>query len=61
MVQKVLSLREATTNMIPAQDNGHRFVRRKRRLLIALEEVIERGVNTGKYVQGQYVAALVAT
>jgi dTDP-4-amino-4,6-dideoxygalactose transaminase len=28
------------------------------RLLLALEEVIERGIMSGKYVQGQYVAAL---
>src|SRR5260221_9811535 len=58
MAQNVLSSRGATGNTIPAQGNGRRFVKRKRRLLIALEEVIERGVNTGKYVQGPYVAAL---
>src|SRR5258708_34079156 len=58
MVQNTLSSKRATTNVIPAQGNGRRFVQRKRRLLIALEEVIERGVNTGKYVQGPYVAAL---
>jgi dTDP-4-amino-4,6-dideoxygalactose transaminase len=58
MVQNILSSRGVTTNVIPAQGNGRRFVRRKRRLLIALEEVIERGVNTGKYMQGPYVAAL---
>src|SRR5258707_2350256 len=58
MAQNVLSSRGATGNTIPAQGNGRRFVQRKRRLLMALEEVIERGVNTGKYVQGPYVAAL---
>src|SRR5260221_215209 len=58
MVQNILSSRGVTTNIIPAQGNGRRFVQRKRRLLIALEEVIERGIASGKYVQGQYVAAL---
>ena len=58
MVQNIPSPVKATANIIPAQGNGRRFVQRKRRLLMALEEVIERGVNTGKYVQGQYVAAL---
>jgi dTDP-4-amino-4,6-dideoxygalactose transaminase len=47
-----------TVKVIPAQGNGRRFVQRKRCLLLALEEVIERGVTSGKYVQGQYVAAL---
>jgi dTDP-4-amino-4,6-dideoxygalactose transaminase len=57
-VQDIRSSYGVTTHIIPAQGNGRRLVRRKRRLLIALEEVIERGVKTGKYLQGQYVAAL---
>jgi dTDP-4-amino-4,6-dideoxygalactose transaminase len=58
MVQNILSSRGVTTNIIPAQGNGRRFVQRKRRLLMALDEVIERGIASGKYVQGPYVAAL---
>ncbi|MFL5667657.1 MAG: DegT/DnrJ/EryC1/StrS family aminotransferase [Ktedonobacteraceae bacterium] len=58
MVQYGLFSRRATGNIIPAQGNGRRFVQRKRRLLMALDEVIERGITSGKYVQGQYVAAL---
>ena len=47
-----------TLSVIPAQGHGRRFVERKRRMLAALEAVIERGVATGKYVQGACVAAL---
>ena len=43
---------------IPAQGNGRRLVRHKRRLLEAIEAVIDAGVNTGTYVQGPCVAAL---
>ena len=50
----------ATLNIIPAQGHGRRFVERKRRMLAALEAVIERGVTTGKYVQGACVATLEA-
>jgi dTDP-4-amino-4,6-dideoxygalactose transaminase len=48
----------ATLNVIPAQGHGRRFVARKRRLLAALEAVIERSVTTGTSVQGTYVATL---
>src|SRR5258708_1121007 len=48
----------ATVNLIPAQGHGRRFFHRKRRLLAALEAVIERGATTGRYVQGACVAAL---
>jgi dTDP-4-amino-4,6-dideoxygalactose transaminase len=58
MVQERRYSPGVTTHIIPAQGNGRRFVRRKHRLQVALEEIIERGVNTGKYVQGIYVAAL---
>jgi dTDP-4-amino-4,6-dideoxygalactose transaminase len=44
-------------NMIPAQGNGRRFARRKRRLVATLTDVIDAGLNTGKYVQGSYVRA----
>jgi len=47
-----------TVNLIPAQGHGRRFVERKRRIVAALEAVIERGVTTGKYVQGSCVATL---
>jgi dTDP-4-amino-4,6-dideoxygalactose transaminase len=58
MVQNPTFADRTSVKVIPAQGTGRRFVRRKRRLLRALEEVIERGVNTGKYVQGHFVAAL---
>jgi dTDP-4-amino-4,6-dideoxygalactose transaminase len=45
-------------HVIPTQGHGRRFVARKRHLLAALDTVIERGVTTGKYVQGAYVASL---
>src|SRR5258707_12004838 len=48
----------ATVNLIPAQGHGRRFFHRKRRMVAALEAVIERGVTTGNYVQGACVAAL---
>jgi len=44
-------------NMIPAQGNGRRFARRKRHLVATLTDVIDAGLNTGKYVQGSYVRA----
>ena len=47
-----------TLSVIPAQGHGRRFVARKRRLLAALEAVIERGVTTGTYVQGACVTTL---
>ena len=47
-----------TVNLIPAQGHGRRFVERKRRIVAALEAVIERGITTGKYVQGSCVDAL---
>jgi len=48
----------ATLTVIPAQGHGRRFVQRKRRMLAALEEVIEQGITSGKYTQGPRVAAL---
>jgi DegT/DnrJ/EryC1/StrS aminotransferase family len=57
-VEKSTTSNAATVNLIPAQGHGRRFVERKRRMLAALEAVIERGVTTGKYVQGACVATL---
>jgi dTDP-4-amino-4,6-dideoxygalactose transaminase len=57
-VDKSTTSNAATVNLIPAQGHGRRFVERKRRMLAALEAVIERGVTTGKYVQGACVATL---
>jgi dTDP-4-amino-4,6-dideoxygalactose transaminase len=48
----------AMLNIIPAQGHGRRFVERKRPMLAALEAVIERGITSGKYVQGSCVATL---
>jgi dTDP-4-amino-4,6-dideoxygalactose transaminase len=58
MLGKSTPLNAATVNLIPAQGHGRRFLRRKRRLLAALEAVIEQGATTGQYVQGACVAAL---
>jgi dTDP-4-amino-4,6-dideoxygalactose transaminase len=57
-VEKSTTSHAATVNLIPSQGHGRRFVERKRRMLAALEAVIERGVTTGKYVQGACVATL---
>ena len=48
----------ATLTVIPAQGHGRRFVQRRRRMLAALEDVIEQGITSGKYTQGPRVAAL---
>jgi len=48
----------ATLTVIPAQGHGRRFFQRKRRMLAALEDVIEQGITSGKYTQGPRVAAL---
>jgi dTDP-4-amino-4,6-dideoxygalactose transaminase len=58
MVGKSTISHATTVNLIPAQGHGRRFVERKRRIVAALEAVIERGVTTGKYVQGSCVATL---
>ncbi len=58
MVGKSTNSLAATVNLIPAQGHGRRFFHRKRRMVAALEAVIERGVTTGNYVQGACVAAL---
>jgi dTDP-4-amino-4,6-dideoxygalactose transaminase len=58
MLGKSTTSNAATVNLIPAQGHGRRFLERKRRMLAALEAVIERGVTTGKYVQGACVVAL---
>ena len=58
MVGKSTISHAAPVNLIPAQGHGRRFVVRKRRMVAALEAVIERGVTTGKYVQGACVATL---
>jgi dTDP-4-amino-4,6-dideoxygalactose transaminase len=58
MVGKSTISHATTVNLIPAQGHGRRFVVRKRRMVAALEAVIERGVTTGKYVQGACVATL---
>ena len=58
MVGKSTTSNAAIVNLIPAQGHGRRFVERKRPMLAALEAVIERGVTSGKYVQGSCVAAL---
>jgi len=58
MVGKSTTSNAATVNLIPAQGHGRRFVERKRRIVAALEAVIERGITTGKYVQGSCVATL---
>ena len=47
-----------TRNRIPAQGNGRRLLHHKRRVLEAIEAVIDAGVNTGSYVQGPCVAVL---
>src|SRR5438128_7299699 len=58
MLGKSTTSNATTVNLIPAQGHGRRFLERKRRMLAALEAVIEQGVTTGKYVQGACVAAL---
>ena len=58
MLRKSTSSDTAVMNIIPAQGHGRRFLERKRRMLAALEAVIERGITTGKYVQGSCVATL---
>jgi len=58
MVGKSTISHATPVNLIPAQGHGRRFVVRKRRMVAALEAVIERGVTTGKYVQGACVATL---
>jgi len=58
MFGKSTTSNAATVNLIPTQGHGRRFVVRKRRMVAALEAVIERGVTTGKYVQGACVATL---
>jgi dTDP-4-amino-4,6-dideoxygalactose transaminase len=58
MLGKSTNSPAATVNLIPAQGHGRRFFHRKRRLLAALEAVIEQGATTGRYVQGASVAAL---
>jgi hypothetical protein len=58
MSGKSTSSDAATLNVIPAQGHGRRFLQRKRRMLAALEAVIERGITSGKYVQGSCVATL---
>jgi dTDP-4-amino-4,6-dideoxygalactose transaminase len=58
MLGKATNSHVAIMNIIPAQGHGRRFVECKRRMLEALEAVIERGATTGRYVQGACVAAL---
>src|SRR5258708_35458893 len=58
MVGKSTTSNAATVNLILTQGHGRRFLERKRRMVAALEAVIERGITTGKYVQGSCVAAL---
>ena len=58
MLGKSTPLNATTVNLIPAQGHGRRFLRRKRRLLAALEAVIEQGATTEQYVQGACVATL---
>ncbi len=57
MRQPPSSLSATTVHRIPAQGNGRRCARRKRQLLATLADVIDAGLNTGKYVQGSYVRA----
>jgi dTDP-4-amino-4,6-dideoxygalactose transaminase len=58
MSGKSTSSDAAMLHIIPAQGHGRRFLERKRRMLAALEAVIERGITSGKYAQGSCVAAL---
>ncbi len=58
MLGKSTNSPAATVNLIPAQGHGRRFFHRKRRMLAALEAVIDRGITTGNFVQGACVAAL---
>jgi len=58
MLGKSTNSPAATVNLIPAQGHGRRFFHRKRRMVAALEAVIERGATTGQYVQGASVTAL---
>src|SRR5258708_20833415 len=58
MVRKSTTSNAATVNLIPAQGHGRRFVQRKRRMVAALEAVIEQGITSGRYTQGACVAAL---
>lgn len=58
MLGKSTNSPAAIVNLIPAQGHGRRFFHRKRRMVAALEAVIERGATTGKYVQGACVATL---
>ncbi len=44
MVGKSTTSNAATVNLILTQGHGRRFVQRKRRMVAALEAVIERGV-----------------
>ncbi len=60
MSGKSTSSDAATLNVIPAQGHGRRFLQRKRRMLAALEAVIERGITSVNYVQGSCVATLEA-
>jgi len=57
MRQPPSSLSATPVHRIPAQGNGRRCARRKRQLLATLADVIDAGLNTGKYVQGSYVRA----
>ncbi len=57
MRQPPSSLSATPVQRIPAQGNGRRCARRKRQLLATLADVIDAGLNTGKYVQGSYVRA----
>ncbi len=58
MLGKSTPLNATTVNLIPAQGHGRRFLMRKRRLLAALEAVIEQGATTEQYVQVACVATL---
>src|SRR5260370_27055976 len=58
MLGKSTNSPAATVNLIPAQGHGRRFFHRKRRMLAALEAVIDRGITTGNFVQGACVATL---
>lgn len=58
MVQTPLLSQRPLMQTIPAQGNGRRLFRRKSEILAVLEDVIDAGVSTGKYVQGRYVSAL---
>src|SRR5260370_36353839 len=56
MLGKSTNSPAATVNLIPAQGHGRRFFHRKRRMLAALEAVIDRGITTGNFVQGACVS-----